>query len=489
MNIDGQYPIGTTVVHWTITDASGTIYNCTQNITINDLMPFITCPDDYFYQAEFDVPYRSGISLDPPDWGDNCPDPVLTWELTPPVGFESEYDVSELTGTGVYPNPNTFYLGVTNIAYTVTDAHGHTATCNFNVTVSGPPVIECPPDTTVTCEQSFDPGFAKLLEGIPPIDWTFTIINPDGSTGLTGAYTKNVFEDADPIGPYFFQYGTTSITWHAQNISGFDECTQYVTVIDTTPPDINTCAVPLDITGCDINAITSPAFSADTAYSSYAEFSDATNQGDATDNCGIVVVNYYDEYAGSCPIVVTRTWTLYDAVGNYSSCTQTITIDDNIDPTASNPSPITVECIGDVPAPDITVVTDEADNCTANPIVAFVSDLSDGNTCPEVITRTYSVTDDCGNTINVTQTITIDDTTDPTASNPAPVTVECIGDVPAPDITVVTDEADNCTANPIVAFVSDVSDGNTCPEVITRTYSVTDDCGNSINVTQTITIG
>ena len=41
---------------------------------------------------------------------------------------------------------------------------------------------------------------------------------------------------------------------------------------------------------------------------------------------------------------------------------------------------------------------------------------------------------------------------------------------------------------PVVAFVSDVSDGNTCPEVITRTYSVTDACGNTINVTQTITI-
>ena len=52
----------------------------------------------------------------------------------------------------------------------------------------------------------------------------------------------------------------------------------------------------------------------------------------------------------------------------------------------------------------------------------------------------------------------------------------------------VTDEADNCTAAPVVALVSDVSDGNTCPEVITRTYSVTDDCGNSINVTQPITI-
>ena len=63
--------------------------------------------------------------------------------------------------------------------------------------------------------------------------------------------------------------------------------------------------------------------------------------------------------------------------------------------------------------------------------------------------------------------------------NPAAISAQCAA--PAPDITVVTDEADNCTASPTVAFVSDVSDGNTCPEVITRTYSVTDDCGNSIN--------
>ncbi|WP_111307194.1 gliding motility-associated C-terminal domain-containing protein [Confluentibacter sediminis] len=77
----------------------------------------------------------------------------------------------------------------------------------------------------------------------------------------------------------------------------------------------------------------------------------------------------------------------------------------------------------------------------------------------------------------------------PTASNPLPsITVECFGDIPAPDPNVVIGEADNSGIAPKVTFVSDVSDGGNNPEIITRTYSVTDDCGNSINVMQTITI-
>ncbi|MDD3875275.1 MAG: GEVED domain-containing protein, partial [Bacteroidales bacterium] len=267
---------------------------------------------------------------------------------------------------------------------------------------------------------------------------------------------------------------------------------------DNTDPIITTCPITRNLEGCSPDEITGPAYSTTEAASTYTVFSNGTNQGVATDNCGITSVTYIDVAAGTCPIVVTRTWTLKDAAGNSETCEQTINVDDNTDPTASNPAAITgIKCISAVPAPDITVVTDEADNCGAAPTVAWVSDANNGGTgCaadPYIVTRTYSVTDACGNAINVEQTITVIDDVDPTASNPAPITgIKCIANVPVPDISVVTDEADNCGAAPTVAFVSDANNGGTgCaadPYIVTRTYSVTDACGNSINVEQTITV-
>ena len=71
--------------------------------------------------------------------------------------------------------------------------------------------------------------------------------------------------------------------------------------------------------------------------------------------------------------------------------------------------------------------------------------------------------------------------------HPADINVQCITDVPQPDITVVIDAADNCST-PVITFLSDMSDGQTCLETITRTYRVTDDCGNFIDVVQMIIV-
>ena len=105
------------------------------------------------------------------------------------------------------------------------------------------------------------------------------------------------------------------------------------------------------------------------------------------------------------------------------------------------------------------------------------------------VTRTYSVTDCSGNSINVYQTINVDDTTPPTASNPADINILGFDAMPAPDVTVVTDESDNCDGDVTVAFVSEDIDMTTIEDdvvTVTRTYSVTDCTGNSINVEQTI---
>ncbi|SFE75685.1 HYR domain-containing protein, partial [Sunxiuqinia elliptica] len=232
-----------TTVTWTITDASGNVTTCEQTITVNDLLPQLECPENIVVQAEYDKTYNSNVSLDPPTWGDNCPDPVLTWELVPPTGYETQYDVSELTGTGVYPNPNLFYLGTTRITYTVTDTNENTKNCSFTVTVLGAPEITCADDITRTtdadvCSATFDPGIPTLNTGTPPISWTWTITNPDGTT-QTGSSTGNAPDPSPtPIGNYEFQLGITTITWRADNISGYDECTQTITITDGQEPVI-----------------------------------------------------------------------------------------------------------------------------------------------------------------------------------------------------------------------------------------------------------
>src|SRR5436189_30416 len=139
-----------------------------------------------------------------------------------------------------------------------------------------------------------------------------------------------------------------------------------------------------------------------------------------------------------------------------------------------------------------------SDACTADGrLVVFCSDASSG-TCPLVITRTYVVTDACGNSASFTQTINVDDTQAPVITGTlTPVTVEgCTSaDVPAALTSVTAIEAlggltvsDACTADASLTVSSSDASSGTCPLVITRTYVVTDACGNSASFTQTINV-
>ena len=125
------------------------------------------------------------------------------------------------------------------------------------------------------------------------------------------------------------------------------------------------------------------------------------------------------------------------------------------------------------------------DNCSDVEVI-FTADTVAGD-CPNryEITRMWSVEDECGNSNSHTQVVTVVDETAPEFNEalPADVTLDCEADEAA-----VLTASDNCSDVEVI-FTADTLAGD-CPNryTITRTWSVTDDCGNSASHTQLVTV-
>ncbi|MEI6852195.1 MAG: Ig-like domain-containing protein, partial [Bacteroidota bacterium] len=166
-----SFPVGTTTVTWSATDAKGNTSTCTQTVTVTDnINPTITCA----------VPLAS-YNTDPGHCyyavPDNSLNPTSTWDN---CGIASV--INNFNGTSTL-NGAHFPIGTTTVIWTITDIHGNSASCQYNIVVAG---ISAPIVGTITQPTCALATGSVNLSGLPNGSWT---INPGSIAGNTNATT------------------------------------------------------------------------------------------------------------------------------------------------------------------------------------------------------------------------------------------------------------------------------------------------------------
>eukprot|EP01137_Pigoraptor_chileana_P018492 Opistho-2@78054 len=189
--------------------------------------------------------------------------------------------------------------------------------------------------------------------------------------------------------------------------------------------------------------------------------------------------------SGVCSGNYTRvyTWTATDACGNSQSFQQRVIVFDTDAPVLSGvPSNVTVTCDA---IPAVPVVT--ANDLCGSASVVF-QEKRTGGACPwrYTIQRTWTATDACGNVASMTQTITVVSATTPTFSATPATTlrVACSAVPTAPSLSATA----RC-GSATVTFAQVRTNGG-CGQAfsLARTWTATDECQNTVNFTQTVTV-
>ena len=126
-----------------------------------------------------------------------------------------------------------------------------------------------------------------------------------------------------------------------------------------------------------------------------------------------------------------------------------------------------------------------SDNCGAVTIDVSSETIAGDAAGNYTVVRTFTATDDAGNSTSAQQTITVQDTTAPEfTSIPADYTSECDADLILDDATA----SDNCGEVTIEVSSETIAGDAAGNYTVVRTFTATDDAGNSTSATQTIIV-
>lgn len=336
------FPIGETIITWTVIDNSDNSTTALQKVLVRDLQfPQITAPAAITQNVASGTCSVSGLQLGSPIVTDNCDNVSVSHNA-----------------------PQNFPVGFTQVTWTAVDASGNSSIATQDITIMDieKPVITAP---------------AGIIISTSPGACIATTYNLGIAQATDNCSTVTISNNA----PSQFPIGNTSVTWTATDASGNTAtATQLVTVRDLENPVITAPSNLLINTNNNSCVAT------------------GVNLGTpvTTDNCGVKTISH-NAPATFPKGITTVTWTVADHAGNITTASQIVTVQDKQAPVAPVLQNITWGCTYTVPTPVA------ADNCDTP--IAGVPNRSSTFTSSGTITWTF--TDAAGNSSTALQQITI----------------------------------------------------------------------------------
>ena len=276
------FPIGTTTITYTATDAAGNSTQATQDVTVTDTTaPSVVGPAPTSASAGPTGQAAIPDVLASTTASDNCGPVTLTQ--------------SPVAGTMVGVGPHT-------ITITATDSAGNSrsTTVTFTVNDTTAPTLSAPANVTVNT------GAGAISCGAVVTEAQLGTANASDN-----ASSVSIDRSGVPAGNVF-PVGTTTITYTATDAAGNStQATQTVTVIDNTPP-----------------SLTPPApTSVNAGASGQAAIPNVLAGTTASDNCGPVTLSQSPAAGTMVGVgIYTITITAQDSAGNMSTATTTFTV-------------------------------------------------------------------------------------------------------------------------------------------------------------------
>ncbi len=543
-NASGYYPVGSTIVTWTVVDQYSNQTTASFVVIVNNDLPLsISCTDPAANTAD--------------------PGACSVWVVVPAptinsacgaVTLVNNYNNSN-SATGYYP------VGGTEVIWTATSESGITATCTTYVTVTDneAPSLTLPPSINLELDNNCNAIIPDMGMYATTNDNCTTTANIDISQNIAAgtiissgtvvmvtvtdesgnATSKNItvliFDNIDPTitcpsnisvqadagyttanitipppvandncGSYtitnsfngtanasgIYPQGPTTVTWNINDGWGnTNTCSFTVTVNDSSSPEI-TC--PANIT---VNASAGNCSAIVTIITP-----------SATDLDGILSVQHNSPYgssltnaSGTYPVGVHNiTWTATDNVGMVSTCNMTITVKDIQPPVFTCPTNISTLAPANQCGKNLVIsIPTASDNCGGS--VTITNNKTGTNNASGLYNIgatlvTWTATDVAGNTTACVQTVTIVDSQNPVITCPANITVPAASNQCNAFVTISAASAtDNCS----VASITNNSPYKTSNTNASGTYPVgttvvqwtaTNVNGRTSNCSMTVTV-